>query len=96
MRVSLLSVFSLALVNVLSCAKPPLEIRCTDSGIVLDLQTLGEYPTSVNRLRLVRLPERTLVWEITVAAGTPQTWLIGLANVGLRMDIQASRAEQDS
>ncbi len=78
MRLLLCLVSPLVLVILASCAKPPLEIRRTDSGVVLDLQTLGEYPTSVDRLRLVQIPEDILLWEVTVAAGTPQIWTINL------------------
>ncbi len=78
MRLFLCLASSLVLVILASCTKPPLEIRRTDSGIVLDLQTLGEYPTSVDRLRLVRLPENTLVWEVAVAIGNPQVWTVSL------------------
>ena len=51
---------------------PPLRIVQSRSDIVVDVQTLGEYPTTVYRIRLSDLNQSTVVWEITTANGTPQ------------------------
>ena len=42
------------------------------NGTVVDVQTLGEYPTTVDRIRLSDLNQSTVVWEIATANGTPQ------------------------
>lgn len=42
------------------------------NDIVVDVQTLGEYPTTVDRIRLSDLNQSTVVWEIATANGTPQ------------------------
>jgi hypothetical protein len=39
---------------------------------VVDVQTLGEYPTTVDRICLSDLNQSTVVWEIATASGTPQ------------------------
>jgi len=41
------------------------------NDIVVDVQTLGEYPTTVDRIRLSDLNQSTVVWEIATANGTP-------------------------
>jgi hypothetical protein len=51
---------------------PPLRIVQRGNDIVVDVQTLGEYPTTVNRIRLSDLNHSSVVWEIAAANGTPQ------------------------
>jgi hypothetical protein len=40
------------------------------NDIVVDVQTLGEYPTTVDRICLSDLNQSTVVWEIATANGT--------------------------
>ena len=42
------------------------------NDIVVDVQTLGEYPTTADRNRVSDLNQSTVVWEIATANGTPQ------------------------
>jgi len=51
---------------------PPLRLLKGVSEVVVDVQTLGEYPTTVNRIRLIDLRESKVVWEIVRQSGTPQ------------------------
>jgi hypothetical protein len=43
---------------------PPLRLVRSGSAIVVDVQILGEYPTTVNRIRLSDLSQSAVVWEV--------------------------------
>jgi hypothetical protein len=43
---------------------PPLQLVQTGTEITVDVQMLGEYPTTVNRVRLSDLDHPAVVWEI--------------------------------
>jgi hypothetical protein len=43
-------------------SKPPLKIVGGDGSVVVDVQTLGEYPTSVSHARLTEA-NGPIVWE---------------------------------
>ena len=51
---------------------PPLGLVRTPAQVVVDVQTLGEYPTTVTRIRLTDLNHSTVVWEITADDGRAQ------------------------
>jgi hypothetical protein len=42
------------------------------SEVVVDVQTLGEYSTTITRVRLTDLNQSRVVWEIVTERGTPQ------------------------
>jgi hypothetical protein len=44
------------------CGRPPLYIRESGPGITVDLQTLGEYQTTITRIQL-RASDQ-IVWEV--------------------------------
>jgi hypothetical protein len=75
----LLSVIFLGL---LACGvlavKPPLKIRLAPHGVVVDVRTLGEKPTSVRRVRLTEVSQERVVWELEAEGRTPQIWQIPL------------------
>jgi hypothetical protein len=52
-------------------SKPPVKIVTADGSVVVDVQTLGEYPTTVTHVRLTEANGPT-VWEIRAEQGTPQ------------------------
>lgn len=52
------------------CGRPPLRIRRAGETFVIDVQTLGEYKTSVARVRLSR--GRDVVWEVKAHDRIPQ------------------------
>ena len=43
-----------------------------EGSVVVDAQTLGEYPTTVSRVRVTEAPNGPTVWEIRARQGTPQ------------------------
>jgi hypothetical protein len=51
---------------------PPLRLVRSGNEIVVDVQTLGEYPTTVSRIRLSDVSQSKIVWEVEVERGTPQ------------------------
>ena len=59
---------------------PPLRIHCNETGVIFDFQTLGEYPTTIKRVRLLDATG-SVVWEIRAEKGTPQIHRIAL-NIG--------------
>jgi hypothetical protein len=59
----------------------------TEAGIMADVQTLGEYPTTVTHVRLMKTPNGPTVWEIKAKLGTPQihklAFVAGMNSVAL-------------
>jgi hypothetical protein len=55
---------------VIGCDRPPLRLSRTGDTFLVDVQTLGEYQTSVARIRLTRGQE--IVWEATARDRAPQ------------------------
>src|SRR5688572_754119 len=43
---------------------PPLRVEATARGIRLDFETLGEYPTTVQSIRLTEVVTGTIVWAV--------------------------------
>jgi hypothetical protein len=50
---------------------PRIKVTNSPGKVVLDVQTLSEYPTTVRRVRLTDNAGQT-VWEIRTKQGTPQ------------------------
>jgi hypothetical protein len=61
------------------CGRPPLVVRQESGSVIVDLATLGEYPTTVKRLRISNPSTNAVVWEISVSTGTPQLWKLELS-----------------
>lgn len=60
-------VVPLALAAILAftaCGRPPLRVSQDGQAIVIDLQSLGEYPADVARLRLIDASRNEVVWEL--------------------------------
>lgn len=51
-------------VFIVACHRPPLRVTQQGSSITVDLQTSGEYPSDVARLRLTDASTRRVVWEV--------------------------------
>ena len=67
------------LLSLSGCAsKPRLSLTATPGHVIVDVQTLGEYPTTVRRVRLADDAGRT-IWEITSKRGTPQIHKLAFA-----------------
>lgn len=69
------------LVLALACARrPPLVVSTTARSVVIDMQSLGEYPSDVGGLRLIDTTTRQVVWEVKGRNG-PQIgrveWQVG-------------------
>ena len=74
-RVTLLVLFTW----IAACANaPPLSIKSEKGGVVVDVQTLGEYRTSVSRVRLTDTGTGEVLWELTARDGEPQIHEIAL------------------
>ena len=53
------------------CAsKPPVKVVSSPGKVIIDVQTLGEYPTTVRRVRLLDAAQP--IWEVRTKQGTPQ------------------------
>jgi hypothetical protein len=48
--------------------KPPLRIGPASGGVRIDVQTLGEYPTDVERVRLRDAATGRLLWDLRARA----------------------------
>ena len=60
-----MKVISLAVgFSLLACGRPPLRISVLERSVVVDMQTLGEYPSDVARLRLSDASTKHLLWEV--------------------------------
>lgn len=55
-----------------ACDRPPLRVHVSGRTVLVDVQTLGEYPTSVARLRLLDDQSRTVVWAIDSNGSAPR------------------------
>jgi RHS repeat-associated protein len=58
---------------------PPLRLVQESDTVTMDLQTLGEYQTTIRRIRLTERVHRRVVFEVVTAAGTPQLSTLSLA-----------------
>lgn len=75
----LLLLLALCTPLVLGCdpGLPDLRVeRYRDGSVGIHLETLGEYPTSVDRLLLEDVRSGNTVWEVRQATGKPQLWKI--------------------
>lgn len=52
--------------------KLPLRVVQSGDKVTVDVQTLGEYQTTVRRIKLVAKESQSVVWELKTQSGTPQ------------------------
>src|SRR6186997_2685035 len=79
-----------------ACTAPPLRVTHDKSRVVLDVRTLGEYQTSVARVRLTDAGNHAVVWEVSVKSGEPQIDEIVLtpgANSSMLLSVQSGTYE---
>jgi hypothetical protein len=50
--------------GLLACGRPPLRISVQERCVVVDMQTLGEYPSDLARLRLTDASTKRVLWEV--------------------------------
>ena len=77
-----------------SCA-PPLRLTTSGNTITVDVQTLGEYITSISRIRVSDLSKGRTIWEIQGEGSTPQISKFELSvgdNPALLKSVQAGRS----
>jgi hypothetical protein len=60
------------LVTTVSCNRPPARIVMSGNTATVNVETLGEYPTTIMRARLRDEVDRSIIWEIQSSDGTPQ------------------------
>ena len=66
-----------ALICVLvACCAPSLRVIRDGQSAIIDVQTLGEYGTSISRIRLTDATTKTVVWELASKTGEPQIWTV--------------------
>lgn len=53
---------------------PTLRTENNQDFVTVHLETLGEYPTTVSRLRLQETQSGDILWEVQRASGTTQLW----------------------
>lgn len=94
-RLSTLLVAPVLVITACSGA-PPLRVTHDNGKVVVDLRTLGEYQTTVSRLRLADAGNDAVVWELRVRSGEPQIDEIVLtpgANSSMLRGVQAGAYE---
>jgi len=52
--------------------RPPITVRQQNAAVVIGAQTLGEYPTTISRIRLAEVSSGKVVFEVIRKDGTPQ------------------------
>ena len=87
-------------VLVLRREAPPLRVSVTENYAVVDVSTLGEYPTTIKRVRLSDLNKHKVVWEVDSGGSTVQIHGFRLANganpVNVQCDYGSFRVTQPS
>ena len=58
------------------CCAPPLRVIRDGQSVIIDVQTLGEYGTSISRIRLTNATTKTVVWELASKSGEPRIWTV--------------------
>jgi hypothetical protein len=56
--------------------RPPLHVRQRGAEVLVDVQTLGEYKTTITRIRLSE--KGRIIWEVRAVDSTPQIHTFGL------------------
>jgi hypothetical protein len=67
-----------ALLALAGCLAVPFEVRVKGDVATIDVSTLGEYPTSVSRIRLSEASHQTVVWQVVAGSRVPQIWALDL------------------
>lgn len=62
----------ICLIFSIGCSGPSMKISLHGDNAVIDVQTLGEYPTTVSKAKLSNKTTRQTIWEIETDSATPQ------------------------
>ena len=60
------------------CLKPPMVLTKKGAGVEVSVSTLGEYPTSISRVRLEDAKSGAVIWELRAKGKVPQIWGLAL------------------
>ena len=52
--------------------RPSVKVQASRDTVRIDLQTLGEYPTTISHVRLQNPRTKGAIWEVKTQSGTPQ------------------------
>jgi len=66
----------IAVVALAGC-RPPLRVSYGNGTVILDMQSLGEYPSDVERIRVTDLRSGDVVWDLE-GRNDPQIGLVTL------------------
>lgn len=75
-------------------SEPPLRVHEMGTSVRVDVQTLGEYQTTICRIRLTVHGEQRTIWEVAAQSGTPQIHgltLVPGANSAALRDVQGGQ-----
>lgn len=53
-----------AALSVFACSRPPLHVVQEGASTVIDMQTLGEYPSDIVGMRIIDVSRMAVVWQI--------------------------------
>jgi hypothetical protein len=69
----------LLLLLLVGCGRPPLRVHQEGDSVIIDVATLGEYPTAIKRLRILSQSNDAVVWEISASTGLAELWSVELS-----------------
>jgi hypothetical protein len=55
--------------GVFACSRPPLHVLQDGPLVIIDMQSLGEYPSDVAGIHLMDASRRDVVWELRGRGG---------------------------
>jgi hypothetical protein len=67
-----------ACLELAGCLAVPFDVKVDGKVATIDVSTLGEYPTSVSRIRLSQVSNQSVVWELIAGSKIPQIWSLTL------------------
>jgi hypothetical protein len=73
-KVLKVALMSSCLLSMAACLAVPCELKVEGKAVRVDVSTLGEYPTSVSRIRLSEEGSHTILWELATGTRVPQIW----------------------
>lgn len=69
LRVAACLVVVVATMAAVGSCRPPLRITKNGGAVHIDVQTLGEYPTTVAKVRLLDATNDAVIWEVRARGG---------------------------
>jgi hypothetical protein len=79
---AILMLIALAFADFIGCFhEPPLNLVVNDSNIVVHVETLGEYYTTVGRVRIEETSTGQIVYDAVAKSRKPQNWLCNRARL---------------